>query len=71
MPLGTVSAWIDGDGYIRKFEESFSVQTPNAGQMDMKLAATFSDFGKSVSVSVPAASATADGTGQAIPGLGG
>jgi hypothetical protein len=31
----------------------------------------FSDFGKTVSVSVPAASVTADGTGQAIPGLGG
>jgi hypothetical protein len=62
--LGTtpipVSAWIDGDGYIRKFEESFSMKAPNAGRMDMKLAATFSDFGTPVSITIPPADQTTD-----------
>ena len=55
-----VSAWIDGDGYIRKFEESFSMNAPNAGRMDMKLAATFSDFGTPVTVTIPPADQTTD-----------
>lgn len=62
--LGTkpipVSAWIDGDGYIRKFEESFSMTATNAGRMDMKLAATFSDFGTPVSITIPPADQTTD-----------
>jgi hypothetical protein len=62
--LGTkpipVSAWIDGGGYIRKFEESFSMTATNAGRMDMKLAATFSDFGTPVSITIPPADQTTD-----------
>jgi len=62
--LGTtpipVSAWIDADGYIRKFEESFSVTATNAGRMDMKLAASFSDFGTPVSITIPPADQTTD-----------
>jgi len=55
-----VSAWIDGDGYIRKFEESFSMKAPNAGRMDMKLAATFSDFGTPANITIPPADQTTD-----------
>jgi hypothetical protein len=55
-----VSAWIDGDGYIRKFEESFSTTAPNAGRMDMKLSATFSDFGTPASITIPPADQTTD-----------
>jgi hypothetical protein len=62
--LGTtpipVSAWIDNDGYIRKFEESFSMTAPNAGRMDMKLAATFSDFGTPATITIPPADQTTD-----------
>lgn len=62
--LGTnpipVSAWIDGNGYIRKFEESFSMAGTSAARMDMKLAATFSDFGTPVSITIPPADQTTD-----------
>jgi hypothetical protein len=62
--LGTksipVSAWIDGDGYIRKFEESFSMPATSTGRVDMKLAATFSDFGTPVSITIPPAEQTTD-----------
>ena len=55
-----VTAWIDADGYVRKFEESFSMTTKNAGRMDMKLAASFSDFGTPVSITIPPADQTTD-----------
>ena len=55
-----VKAWVDGDGYVRKLEESFSMQVPNAGRMDMKIAATLSDFGTPVTITVPPADQTTD-----------
>jgi hypothetical protein len=55
-----VEAWIDGDGYVRKLDESFSMQVPKAGRMDLRLETTFSDFGTPVSITVPPADQTTD-----------
>ena len=64
---GPYDVWIGkDDGYVRRVRSSYALQ----GQ---KIAMTmnFSDFGKDVSVDVPAASETADMTDQSIQGLGG
>jgi LppX_LprAFG lipoprotein len=55
-----VSVWIDGDGYVRKLEESMSAQMPGAGTMDLKIAAQMSDFGTTVDVTPPPADQTTD-----------
>jgi hypothetical protein len=64
--------WIGkDDGYVHRMHLAYTLKVANASAQSIAVTVDFSDFGKSVSVSVPAASATADGTGQAIPGLGG
>jgi LppX_LprAFG lipoprotein len=69
---GPLDIWIGkDDGYVRRMHMSYTIKAASASSQSVVITVDFSDFGKSVSVSVPAASATADGTGQAIPGLGG
>ena len=69
---GPLDIWIGkDDGYVHRLHMTYSIKVANAPAQSIAVTVDFSDFGKSVSVSVPAASATADGTGQAIPGLGG
>ncbi len=69
---GPLDIWIGkDDGYVHRLHSTYTTKSANASAQSVTLTVDFSDFGKSVSVSVPAASATADGTGQAIPGLGG
>jgi LppX/LprAFG-like lipoprotein len=64
--------WIGkDDGYVRRMHLAYTIKAANASTQSFVVTVDFSDFGKSVSVSVPPASATANGTGQAIPGLGG
>jgi len=67
-----LNIWIGkDDGYVHRIHTSYTIKVAKASAQSIDVTVDFSDFGKSVSVSVPAASATADGTGQAIPGLGG
>jgi hypothetical protein len=69
---GPLDIWIGkDDGYVHRIHLTYTIKSSNASAQSIAVTVDFSDFGKSVSVSVPAASATADGTGQAIPGLGG
>jgi hypothetical protein len=64
---GPYDVWIGkDDGYVRRVQSSYSLQQQSIG-----LTMNFSDFGKDVSVNVPAASETADATGKSIQGLGG
>jgi hypothetical protein len=64
--------WIGkDDGYVHRIHTAYTIKVANASAQSIALTVDFSDFGKSVSVSVPPASAAADGTGQSIPGLGG
>jgi hypothetical protein len=55
-----VSVWVDGDGYVRKLEESLSAQIPGSGTMDMKIGLQMSDFGTKVDVTPPPADQTTD-----------
>jgi len=50
-----VSVWIDGDGYVRKLDESL-----HAGGADVQIEATLSDFGTNVDVTPPPADETTD-----------
>jgi hypothetical protein len=69
---GPFNIWIGkDDGYVHRIQTAYTIKVANASAQSIALTVDFSDFGKSVSVSVPPASAAADGTGQAIPGLGG
>jgi hypothetical protein len=69
---GPLGIWIGkDDGYVHRIHMTYTIKVANTSAQSIVVTVDFSDFGKSVSVSVPAASATADGTGQAIPGLGG
>jgi hypothetical protein len=64
--------WIGkDDGYVHRIHTAYTIKVANTSAQSIAVTVDFSDFGKSVSVSVPAASATVDGTGRAIPGLGG
>jgi hypothetical protein len=62
--LGTktipVTVWIDGDGYVRKLDESVTAQVPGTGTLDLKIAAQLSDFGATVDVTPPPADQTSD-----------
>jgi hypothetical protein len=50
-----VTVWVDGDGYVRKLDESLQ-----AGPASVKLEATLSDFGTKVDVNPPPADQTTD-----------
>jgi hypothetical protein len=64
---GPYDVWIGkDDGYVRRVRSSYTLQQQSIG-----LTMNFSDFGKDVSVNVPAAAETADATSQSIQGLGG
>jgi hypothetical protein len=55
-----VTVWIDGDGYVRKLDESITAQVPGSGTLDLKIAAELSDFGTTVDVTPPPADQTTD-----------
>jgi hypothetical protein len=54
-----VAVWVDGDGYVRKLEETMNAKT-TAGAMSVKLAVELSDFGTTVDVTPPPAGQTSD-----------
>ena len=65
---GAYDVWIGkDDGYVRRVRFSYS----GGASANTNLVMTFSDFGKALTVSVPAASETFDAMTLAIPGLGG
>jgi hypothetical protein len=69
---GPLDIWIGkNDGYVHRLHIAYTIKPAKASAQAIAVTVDFSDFGKSVSVSVPPASAAVDGTGQAIPGLGG
>lgn len=55
-----VTVWVDGDGYIRKLDESLTAQLPSVGAMDVRIVTTMSDFGTAVDVTPPPADQTTD-----------
>jgi hypothetical protein len=63
---GPYDVWIDQDGYVRRMRMSYGVQ-----KQTVAMTMNFSDFGKDVTVTIPAASETSDATDQSIQGLGG
>ena len=64
---GPYDVWIGkDDGYVRRVRTSYTVQ-----QQAIAMTMSFSDFGKDVSVTVPAASETVDATDKTLQGLGG
>jgi hypothetical protein len=72
VKYGPVDIWIGSDdGYVHRMRIQYSLKFAKASAESILTSMDFSDFGKSVSVSVPPASATVDGTGKAITGLGG
>jgi hypothetical protein len=69
---GPLDIWIGSDdGYVHRMHMTYTIKVAKTPAQSVAMTMDFSDFGKSVSVSVPAASETADGTGQAFTGLGG
>lgn len=62
--LGTkpipVTVWVDGNGYVRKLDETMSVQSAQAGSIEIKVEALLSDFGTAVDVTPPPADQTTD-----------
>jgi hypothetical protein len=64
--------WIaNDDGYVRRMHMSFSLADKAAGRVESDMTVSFTDFGKDVSIDVPAAADVADVTNESIPGLGG
>jgi uncharacterized protein YdeI (BOF family) len=69
---GPYNVWVGkDDGYVRRVKFSFSTKLKDAGRQSIALTSDFSDFGKEVSVTVPADADTFDATNQSIKGLGG
>jgi hypothetical protein len=68
--FGPFDVWVGGDGYVHKLRTSTSAGS-SLQTAKTTLTMAFSDFGKTVSVSVPPASETVDATKVSIPGLGG
>ena len=69
---GPLDIWVGkDDGYVRRVNTSYSTKTGDSPRQAVTLTMGFSDFGKDVSVSVPAESETHDATDEAITGLGG
>lgn len=69
---GPYDVWIGNqDGYVHKMSLSYSVALKGAKRQVYSITADYSDFGKSVSVTVPSASESFDGTPASIKGLGG
>jgi LppX/LprAFG-like lipoprotein len=64
---GPYDVWIGtDDGYVHRVKTSYTL-----GQQAFGLTMSFSDFGKDVSVTVPAANETVDATNKSLQGLGG
>jgi hypothetical protein len=64
--------WVgNDDGYIRRYKFAVAAIQADGGEGTFSLTMDFSDFGKSVDVSEPAAPDVFDATNLAIPGLGG
>ena len=55
-----VTVWVDGDGYVRKLDESMSAQVPGSGTLDLKISVQMSDFGSTADVTPPPADQTSD-----------
>ena len=70
---GPYDVWVgNADGYVRRMTFSYSLK-PQAGAKREPIAMTmsYSDFGKSVTVTVPSAAESFDATNATIKGLGG
>lgn len=65
-----VAVWVSADGYVRKLQLTAS---SGSSTQHVKTAVTmsFSNYGKTVHVSTPPASAVVDASKLSIPGLGG
>jgi len=61
--------WVGADGYIQKLELTTSGRSSGRA-VKIAVTMTLSDYGKSVHVTVPAASKTVDASKVSIPGLG-
>jgi len=69
---GPYNVWIGkDDGYVHQIALTYSYVTPGMGRQTATITTTFSDFGKSVIVSVPSDADVVDATGKTIQKLGG
>ena len=68
--FGPVDVWVGSDGYVHRMRV---VTSASAGGQSAKttLTTTLSDFGESVSATIPPASKTVDASTMSIPGLTG
>jgi hypothetical protein len=72
VKYGPYNVWIGkDDGYVHQIALTYSYVTPGVGRQTATMTTTFSDFGKTVSVSVPSEADVVDATAQTIKGLGG
>jgi LppX_LprAFG lipoprotein len=70
--FGPFDVWIgNDDSYVHKLSLSYSIKAPGAKRQSFALTTGFSDFGKSVTVTVPTDAESFDGTSATIKGLGG
>jgi LppX_LprAFG lipoprotein len=68
---GPYNVWVGkDDGYVHQVTTSYSYVTPGAARQTATVTTTFSDFGKDVTVDVPAAADVVDATAQSLKGLG-
>jgi hypothetical protein len=68
--FGPVDVWVGADGYVHRVRVR-TTATSNGQKARTLVTMTLSEYGEPVSVSVPAAAATADASTVNIPGLGG
>jgi hypothetical protein len=69
---GPYDVWVGkDDGYVRRVSFSFATLVAGTTKQRVALTSEFSDFGKGVSITIPAASEAFDATNQTITGLGG
>jgi hypothetical protein len=70
---GPYDVWIgNDDGYVHRMALSYSLKVQGAAQREaITMTMGFSNYGKDVTVHIPADSVSFDGTNKAILGLGG
>ncbi len=70
---GPYDVWIgNDDGYVHRMTFSYSLKAQGGAQRQkIAMTSNFSDYGKSVTVTVPAAADSFDATNATIQGLGG
>jgi hypothetical protein len=62
LSAATVMVWIDDPDYVRRTQLEFSMKGPDSEQVNGDITLEYLDFGKRVSIAVPADSESVDAT---------